>query len=1856
MVNPSNGAAKAGTAELTQSGSGAYKMGLGEGLEYSGDGSGAGNGNYGNGWVNPHQPRLYFDGGDVLMESGPVETVRFVKTGTEYTAQYFVRDKLSYDSAGGKYTVTSPDGRRKIFSRFGVLEKMKDAKGNETVLTYGAGGELEKMETGSGSGAVGYYYEFDSFGRMESVVMRVGGTTASSDYRRVSYIYTAEGDLEKVVMDEKKGSLWEEIETAYYRYYTTGSRKLRFVLGDHAYEQMKSVNAAWPETASDGVLAGYADAEYGYDSKGRVSVMKTNGGLYSYQLSYATSAHSGSTSNVWTSKTVVQMPDGSTRTFYFNRSLNLLLEKVSEPQAVGAAKVWYPVCQRFDGNARIVLSASSEAVNVVDEADPTLCTLKPSSGVIEVYEYDANGNKTLEGLRKGATGALVLEKVYTFEARAVLGQSIYVTKTVTEYREATDTSASGPVTTIFDYTWYAGTFQIESVTTTLPAVPGGENGDGQTGVVVSKYDEYGFVVETVDAVGMKSTFEYYVDKGALKRSVEDAGTGRLNLTTDYEVDPLGRTVRTLGPEHTISLDGVATAIRRAQWTQYLDSKDEVRSISGYVKVSDSSEHAINPVQISCHYVDDPEVEGGRMEESIAAVYEDSGVPPKSHEFEQSDYVRWSTQHYDRNNQQTHSRLYHLIPASGSGTNGANYAQTEYGYDNAGRQNRTTSPEGTISLVKYNAMSWTMQSSTGTTEANLVTVSVNEYDDGVAGGNGNLTKTISLVDGSTANDRVVQYRYDWRNRQIETEANDGTRIVLSQRVYDNRGNVTKVDEYQTSISTGNLINRAESFFDVRNRQYRTKRYGVTVGTGTLQPALTSETYYDQAGRTVRSTPAGKVGFSVVEYDTAGRTKRQVRGYGGTLDLSNPSDISSAVIVEQGDFHYDNAGNSIWSASRQRFDNTTGNGALQNPTTAPKARVSYVANYPDALGRTVAVANYGTYGGAAWSRSATIPARSDDVLVSSSVFNAAGEQTESVDPMGTVMKSGFDQAGRQIKTIENYHAGTGSGPDINKTTRFEYNLDGNMVKLIAENPTTGDQVTEWIYGVTAAQGSLLNSKALVYQKVYPDSTGTTDRVTYIYNRQGQVTTMTDQAGTTHGYAYDKFGRVLEDAATFPGGSILDETVKKITRSYEVRGMLEAVSSIGSGTTVLNEVKLTYNAYGQLARDYQEHDGAVNSGTLFVAYSYADGSANTIRRTGVTYPDGTTTISTGYDGTAADALSRPDAIKEAGTTLCTYRYLGAGVFIGVKYDAASGVELTYEDGGTGDAGDQYTGLDRFGRLIETLWKKGADKQVHSKYGRNRFGGVVWRKDLAAHAQSVTTEDNYYTYDGLYQVKERQRGNLTGTPPSGITSLQQEEDWTYDATGNWQSYNNTAPTSAQARINNKANEITLLSSGAGDINPDYDPAGNMLTLPQAPGTGTAQYTLKWDAWNRLVEVKDGSTSVASYEYDGLTRRITKTNASETRHYYYNNQWRTVEERIPGATPVINRQYVWGLRDRWDLLRSKRSTGGGTLNETHYCLRDYLDPVAITGTDGIVAERTAYDAFGNVRFLASDYAVRTTSSFEWTFLFHAEFRDTDTKFYNYGYRYYDCGLGRWLSRDPIGEQGGVNIFEFVRNLSVNRRDKLGLSVFLFDQHTSEDENDALVFRKIQIQHLYNKAKALATLIFDLRASECTEECRHYYLHDRRNNQIEYLGSGQDGKTEMIKRISSDVMEYNIAGKDLFDDVASVKRSLGRHQYDYDLTLYNLHNSAENEIVFGEEGAESTGSGVFSPAQVSDELRKAIAKVGGFMPLWCGYESGVFIKRFFWYVPGILEMGETVESPCFGSVKPECIYTYKPSTAISDGF
>ena len=59
----------------------------------------------------------------------------------------------------------------------------------------------------------------------------------------------------------------------------------------------------------------------------------------------------------------------------------------------------------------------------------------------------------------------------------------------------------------------------------------------------------------------------------MTQMVEDAATGGLQLTTDYEVDELGRTTQTLGPLHNV--DG--NNVRTASWTVYKDEDNEVWS-------------------------------------------------------------------------------------------------------------------------------------------------------------------------------------------------------------------------------------------------------------------------------------------------------------------------------------------------------------------------------------------------------------------------------------------------------------------------------------------------------------------------------------------------------------------------------------------------------------------------------------------------------------------------------------------------------------------------------------------------------------------------------------------------------------------------------------------------------------------------------------------------------------------------------------------------------------------------------------------------------------------------------------------------------------------------------------------------------------------------------------------------------------------------------------------------------------------------------------------------------------------------------------------------------------------------------
>jgi len=298
---------------------------------------------------------------------------------------------------------------------------------------------------------------------------------------------------------------------------------------------------------------------------------------------------------------------------------------------------------------------------------------------------------------------------------------------------------------------------------------------------------------------------------------------------------------------------------------------------------------------------------------------------------------------------------------------------------------------------------------------------------------------------------------------------------------------------------------------------------------------------------------------------------------------------------------------------------------------------------------------------------------------------------------------------------------------------------------------------------------------------------------------------------------------------------------------------------------------------------------------------------------------------------------------------------------------------------------------------------------------------------------------------VTERQIG-LLNTNTTGIGGIPaQQEQFTYDETGNWLKYeqqDDGAVAIDQTRTHNRSNQLVTLDSDG--IGLAYDKNGNMLEVP----TGGAALDgpprrLVWDAWNRLKEVHfhedNADRIIAEYQYDAQTRRIITLADEVTRHHYYNDEWRSVEERLDEDT-TAERQHVWHPEDRWELILRDRSSGGyGDLDERLYSLKDQLDPVAICDATGSVVERYEYTAFGMVSISNASFIAQPSSSYDWSFLFHGEFRDTATHWYNYGYRYYMPEFGRWPDRDPIGERGGINLYGMVGNGPVNWVDWFGM-------------------------------------------------------------------------------------------------------------------------------------------------------------------------------------------------------------------------
>lgn len=216
--------------------------------------------------------------------------------------------------------------------------------------------------------------------------------------------------------------------------------------------------------------------------------------------------------------------------------------------------------------------------------------------------------------------------------------------------------------------------------------------------------------------------------------------------------------------------------------------------------------------------------------------------------------------------------------------------------------------------------------------------------------------------------------------------------------------------------------------------------------------------------------------------------------------------------------------------------------------------------------------------------------------------------------------------------------------------------------------------------------------------------------------------------------------------------------------------------------------------------------------------------------------------------------------------------------------------------------------------------------------------------------------------------------------------------------------------------------------------------------------------AMETLSAVRTGGKKALGFSYDARSRRQSLvvsnwsgsawTNvAAQTRRFVYDD-WNLLAA-LDGNNALVQ-SFVWGM----DLSGSAQGAGGVSgllaVNEAgsgvHFAAYDGNGNVMmlVKGSDGTVSAIYEYGPFGETVRATGPMAKANPMRFS------TKYQDDHTDFCYYGYRFYSPVVGRWLSRDPIGERGELNQFVFVRNCATIMHDPLGKESHDFRY---EDEN-----------------------------------------------------------------------------------------------------------------------------------------------------------------------------------------------------------
>jgi RHS repeat-associated protein len=360
------------------------------------------------------------------------------------------------------------------------------------------------------------------------------------------------------------------------------------------------------------------------------------------------------------------------------------------------------------------------------------------------------------------------------------------------------------------------------------------------------------------------------------------------------------------------------------------------------------------------------------------------------------------------------------------------------------------------------------------------------------------------------------------------------------------------------------------------------------------------------------------------------------------------------------------------------------------------------------------------------------------------------------------------------------------------------------------------------------------------------------------------------------------------------------------------------------------------------------------------------------------------------------------------------------------------------------------QFSTIARYADSAGDDPVATSQFGYDGLG----RLTSLTHAQGTTTLAAYMrqydlandltqevSVDGTASYSYDPAGQLTGAT---YTGGQAAETYSYDPNGN------RTNTGYATGTDNE-----LLSDGT--FTYTYDAEGNRASRTRISSAQADDYAAlyTWDHRNRLTSVtlEDNSgnvTEAVTYTYDIFNRWIGETittgeTTTQTRFVYDGNQ---IVMRFDGMgsgslqANSLSDRYLWG--PAVDQLVADEQLQ--TTPQVVWSLGDSLNTVrdlatCSNGTTMVVNHRV-FSAYGELLRQTSPQTSGVPAT-DCLFAYTGRALDETTGLQNNGNRWYDGKTGRWLSEDPIGFLGGLNLYEYVGDAPLRGVDPTGEDVYI---------------------------------------------------------------------------------------------------------------------------------------------------------------------------------------------------------------------